>query len=98
MGLKALALAKLDRNAQALDYIRQQLVDYPLSYTLHYARWAICRDEATAQALISITGRRGTNACELAGWLTSLGQRMLPVACWNCSTAVKRCRCCGALR
>lgn len=42
MGLKALALAKLDRNAQALDYIRQQLVDYPLSYTLHYARWAIC--------------------------------------------------------
>lgn len=75
MGLKALALAKLDRNAQALDYIRQQLVDYPLSYTLHYARWAICQDEATAKALISITGRRGTNACELAGWLTSLGQK-----------------------
>ena len=45
MGLKALALAKLDRNAQALEYIRQQLVDYPLSYTLHYARWAICQDE-----------------------------------------------------
>lgn len=43
MGLKALVLAKLDRSEQALEYIRQQLADYPLSYTLHYARWAIGR-------------------------------------------------------
>ncbi|MDM2928440.1 DUF5107 domain-containing protein [Citrobacter sp. Cm046] len=75
MGLKALALAKLNLPAKALDYITQQLVDYPLSYTLHYARWAISQDDDSAQALISITGRRGTNACELAGWLTSFGQQ-----------------------
>jgi tetratricopeptide (TPR) repeat protein len=75
MGLKALVLAKLDRSEQALEYIRQQLADYPLSYTLHYARWAIGQDEDSAAALLSVTGRRGTNACELAGWLTSLGQQ-----------------------
>lgn len=75
MGLKALALAKLNRGAQALEYVTRQLADFPLSYTLHYARWAIGQDEASAQTLTDITGRRGTNACELAGWLTSFGQQ-----------------------
>lgn len=75
MGLKALVLAKLGREADALTWIDQQLRDYPLSYALHYARWAVSRDESTKDALIAITGRRGTNACELAGWLLSCGQQ-----------------------
>lgn len=75
MGLKALALAKLERQDEALAFISQQLRAYPLSYVLHYARWAISPTADTAKALIDVTGRRGTNACELAGWLTSLGLR-----------------------
>lgn len=75
MGLKALVLAGLGRTAEALAYISQQLIEYPLSYTLHYARWAIRQDEAAKEVLIAITGRRGANACELAGWLVSCGQK-----------------------
>ena len=75
MGLKALVLAERGRTSEALKYIEQQLNDYPLSYALHYARWAIRRDEPSKMALIAITGRRGTNACELAGWLLSFGQK-----------------------
>jgi len=73
MGLKALALAKLSREEEALSYITQQLRAYPLSYVLHYARWAITKTSASQDALIQVTGRRGTNACELAGWLCSQG-------------------------
>ena len=75
MGLKALVLATLGRTSEALKYIEQQLHDYPLSYALHYARWAIRRDELSKTALITMTGRRGTNACELAGGLLSFGQK-----------------------
>ena len=73
MGLKALALAELGREAQALSFITARLKDYPLSYVLHYARWAIEKTAESADALIAVTGRRGTNACELAGWLMSMG-------------------------
>lgn len=75
MGMKALVLAKLGRTADAQSYITQQLVEYPLSYTLHYARWAITQDDTAKTGLITVTGRRGTNACELAGWLISFGMR-----------------------
>lgn len=34
MGLKALVLAGLGRTTEALAYISQQLIEYPLSYTL----------------------------------------------------------------
>lgn len=73
MGLKALALAKLGRDVQALAFITQQLRDVPLSYALHYARWAIAPTPEAEAELIRVTGRRGNNACELAGWLTSMG-------------------------
>ncbi|MGU3523807.1 DUF5107 domain-containing protein [Enterobacteriaceae bacterium C23F] len=75
MGLKALALAKLDRQEEALAWIDAQLKDYPLSYPLHYARWALHREAADAKALRQVTGQRGINASYLAGWLLSLGQK-----------------------
>ncbi|VYU38833.1 DUF5107 domain-containing protein [Metakosakonia massiliensis] len=74
MGLKALALAKLNRSDEALAWLDAQLVAWPLSYAMHYARWAIRRDDAAREALIAVTGRRGANACALAGWLLSCGQ------------------------
>lgn len=73
MGLKALALAKLARKDDALSFITRQLRDHPLSYVLHYARWAIEKTSASQAAFIQVTGRRGTNACALAGWLSSQG-------------------------
>ncbi|WP_297207786.1 DUF5107 domain-containing protein [uncultured Pluralibacter sp.] len=75
MGLKALALAQLGRRDEALAWINQRLPSQPLSYPLHYARWAISRSDADRDALRSVTGRRGINASYLAGWLLSLGQR-----------------------
>lgn len=75
MGLKALVLAKLKREDEALAWIDAQLRSQPLSYPLHYARWAIRGSEADAQALRDVTGRRGINASFLAGWLLSLGQK-----------------------
>jgi tetratricopeptide (TPR) repeat protein len=75
MGLKALVLAKLGRQDDALAWITAQLASSPLSYPLHYARWAIRGDEAAREALCEVTGRRGINASYLAGWLLSLGQK-----------------------
>lgn len=75
MGLKALALAKLERTEEALEWIEACLQTQPLSYPLHYARWAIGRTEADCEALRAVTGCRGINASYLAGWLLSLGQR-----------------------
>lgn len=76
MGLKALVLAKLGREEDALVWIAAQLVSYPLSYPLYYARWAIRGEEADREALCQVTGRRGINASYLAGWLLSLGQKV----------------------
>lgn len=73
MGLKALALVKLGREADALAFIDAGLHTHPLSYALHYARWAISQDAAAREKLLLVTGRRGANACVLAGWLTSMG-------------------------
>lgn len=75
MGLKALALANTGKKEQALAWIEQQRKRWPLSYALCYAAWAIERSEQAREGLIQITGRRGANACELAGWLLSFGQR-----------------------
>lgn len=74
MGLKALALFDCGHQAQALDFIRQSLTHYPLSYPLHCARWLIAGDQASQESLLQITGRRGVNASTLAGWLVSLGR------------------------
>jgi tetratricopeptide (TPR) repeat protein len=76
MGLKALALAKLGRKDDALAWIDAQLIAQPLSYPLHYARWAIRGSDADREALRDVTGRRGINASYLAGWLLSLGQKV----------------------
>lgn len=73
MGLKALVLAKLQRGDEAKSWISAQLAAYPLSYPLHYARWAL--GESDDEALRTLTGRRGMNASYLAGWLMSLGQK-----------------------
>ncbi|XUA20221.1 DUF5107 domain-containing protein [Citrobacter sp. OP27] len=75
MGLKALALAKCGRNEEALSWIDAQLVSHPLSYPLHYARWAVRKDDDSRDRLRQVTGRRGINASYLAGWLLSLGQK-----------------------
>ncbi|WP_407436048.1 DUF5107 domain-containing protein [Lelliottia sp.] len=73
MGLKALAMAKLGHQDDALAYIDASLHTHPLSYVLHYVRWAIRQDDAAQEKLRQVTGRRGANACVLAGWLTSMG-------------------------
>lgn len=73
MGLKALALAKLGREDDAQAFIDAGLRSHPLSYALHYARWAMSQDAAAREKLLLVTGRRGANACVLAGWLTSMG-------------------------
>ncbi|MFG6654720.1 DUF5107 domain-containing protein [Scandinavium sp. M-37] len=75
MGLKALVLAKLGRENDAMTWIADQLLAYPLSYPLHYARWAVRGEEADREALRQVTGRRGINASYLTGWLLSLGQK-----------------------
>lgn len=75
MGLKALVLARLGREDEALRWTAQQLSHYPLSYPLHYARFAIRGDAADRDVLLQVTGQRGTNASILAGWLVSLGLR-----------------------
>lgn len=46
---------------------------WPLSYALHYARWAITGEEQDKLELLWVTGQRGTNASVLAGWLMSFG-------------------------
>lgn len=74
MGLKALALTGCGRRDEAIAFIDQRLQDYPLSYSLHCARWLICQDNASQETLIQVTGRRGINASLLAGWLLSMGQ------------------------
>ncbi|ENC0771040.1 DUF5107 domain-containing protein [Shigella flexneri] len=74
MGLKALVLADVQDAQTALDYIHQALKTHPLSYVLHYARWAISGMSADRETLIAITGRRGVNASMLAGWLVSLNR------------------------
>lgn len=73
MGLKALALAKLGREDDALAFIDAGLQTHPLSYALHYARRAIGQDDIAQEKLRQVTGCRGANACVLAGWLTSMG-------------------------
>ncbi|EJF30208.1 MULTISPECIES: DUF5107 domain-containing protein [Enterobacteriaceae] len=73
MGLKALALSQQGEKATALAWIEQQLAVWPLSYALHYARWAITQSEGDKQKLRQVTGQRGTNASVLAGWLMSFG-------------------------
>ncbi|HHG8771771.1 TPA: DUF5107 domain-containing protein [Raoultella planticola] len=75
MGLKALALAKLQRLNEALDYIVVCLEQYPLSYPLHCVRWMVSQDGTSRENLLRITGRRGINASLLAGWLLSIGQQ-----------------------
>lgn len=75
MGLKALALAQVEGECAAQDYIDGCLQTHPLSYALHYARWAIARDEVSRDKLLQVTGRRGANACVLAGWLTAMGMQ-----------------------
>lgn len=75
MGLKALALARCGHEQEALDFIRCSLEQHPLSYALHCARWVICQDEASGDALRQVTGQRGINASLLAGWLLSIGER-----------------------
>lgn len=74
MGLKALALAQQQSKDAALTYIAGALEQYPLNYTLYYARWAISGEASALAALRNVTGQRGANACLLAGWLSSLGQ------------------------
>lgn len=73
MALKALALQQCGDTRGALSWITQQLENWPLSYALHYARWRITRSDTDRDELLRITGRRGTNASVLAGWLMSLG-------------------------
>ncbi|HEY3591787.1 MAG TPA: DUF5107 domain-containing protein [Buttiauxella sp.] len=73
MGLKALVVHKTGASQKALLWIAQQLEDYPLSYVLHYARWAITQNETDRAELLRVTGQRGVNASVLAGWLVSLG-------------------------
>ncbi|HGY5074936.1 TPA: DUF5107 domain-containing protein [Citrobacter gillenii] len=75
MGLKALALATTRGELAAQEYIDQSLKTHPLSYALHYARWAIGGAASARDALISVTGQRGINASTLAGWLVSLGKK-----------------------
>jgi tetratricopeptide (TPR) repeat protein len=73
MGLKALALCQTGATSQALAWISQQLEEYPLSYALHYARWAITQSPADRAELLRVTGQRGENASILAGWLVGMG-------------------------
>ena len=73
MALKALALHQQGEKATALAWTEQQLAVWPLSYALHYARWAITQNEGDKQKLLQVTGQRGTNASVLAGWLMSFG-------------------------
>ena len=91
MGLKALALAAAEGTHAALAYSEQALKTHPLSYALHYARWAICRDDDSREALRQVTGRRGTNASVLAGWLLSLGKKQdaaALLACLDCQETI----------
>lgn len=81
MGLKALVLAGLGRTAEALAYISQQLIEYPLSYTLHYARWAIRQDEAAKRRLSPLPGAVApTPASWRAGW-SLVGKKRPPARC-----------------
>ncbi|WP_227319171.1 DUF5107 domain-containing protein [Cedecea davisae] len=73
MGLKALVLQQSGERVQALEWVTQQLASWPLSYALHYARWAITGEEQDKLELLRVTGQRGTNASVLAGWLMSFG-------------------------
>lgn len=73
MGLKALGLHQTGASEAALAWIKEQLETYPLSYALHYARWAITQSTADKTELRRLTGQRGVNSSMLAGWLISLG-------------------------
>lgn len=73
MGLKALVLQQSGERGQALEWVTQQLASWPLSYALHYARWAVTGEEQDKLELLRVTGQRGTNASVLAGWLMSFG-------------------------
>jgi tetratricopeptide (TPR) repeat protein len=75
MALYGLLLAKRGNPAAALAYIDARLVEYPLSYALHYARYAVADDERALEALIDITNNRGINSSVLAAWLTTLGMK-----------------------
>jgi tetratricopeptide (TPR) repeat protein len=74
MGLKALVLHQTGATQKALNWIAQQLEEYPLSYVLYYAHWAITQSETERAELVRVTGKRGVNASVLAGWLVSLGK------------------------
>ena len=73
MALYALLMAQNGQRDAALTYIDKQLRDYPLSYPLYYARYAISKSEQALTQLRDITNQRGVNASVLAGWLVSLG-------------------------
>ncbi len=73
MGLKALALWQTGGVHQARRWVDECLAQWPLSYVLHYARWQIEGSDSALQRLLEVTGRRGTNASVLAGWLVSFG-------------------------
>jgi len=75
MALNALLMAQNGQRDAALTYIEQQLADYPLSYALHYARYAISQSEQALTQLRDITNQRGVNASVLAGWLVNLGMK-----------------------
>ncbi|PWW10990.1 DUF5107 domain-containing protein [Mangrovibacter plantisponsor] len=73
MALCALLQAQTGKQESALQYIDSNLVDYPLSYALHYAHYAITQSPASLNTLATIANDRGTNSSVLAGWLVTLG-------------------------
>lgn len=73
MGLQAVALIKLGDLTAAQAYIADKLEEQPLSYALNCAQWLTDNTAASGEKLREVTGRRGANACTLAGWLLSMG-------------------------
>ncbi len=98
MALKALALATTQSQRAALTYIDQALKTHPLSYALHYARWAISGDAASGDALRQVTGDEVLTPVRWrGGWYRWVKSRRL-ANCWRCWTVRRRCRCSGKLR
>ncbi len=73
MALYGILLAKTGKQEVAIGYIDTQLEEYPLSYLLHYARYAAAQDERSLNKLVAIANNRGINSSVLAAWLVSLG-------------------------
>lgn len=72
MALNAILLVKAGKKETALQYIDTQLEEYPLSYLLHYARYAVAQDELSLNTLKTIMNNRGVNSSVLAAWLVNL--------------------------